>query len=264
MIDFGLPPKLAKPALILPKPADIIRPGDPRFVVPGMFVATGLSGFGAGVTAGEGNDSFTTVLLHCDGADGSTTFTNSAAGGTQSVTAVGNAQIDTAQFKFGGASGLFDGTGDYITVPDHADTRLTGDFTIDFWVRYNVASGTQVLCSRGDSNNSNAFWLLSDGSTLKFQTNNSVAINGSFVNATATWYHIACTRSGSSLRLFVDGSQVGSTATNSSSFNAAITLRFGADDSGLRNFNGWLDEIRLSNGVARWTSTFTPPTAAYG
>lgn len=48
MIDFGPPPKLAKPALILPKPAEIIRPGDPRFVVPGMFVATGLSGFGAG------------------------------------------------------------------------------------------------------------------------------------------------------------------------------------------------------------------------
>lgn len=48
MIDFSLPPKIAKPALILPKPPDIIRPGDPRHVVPGMFIATGLSGFGAG------------------------------------------------------------------------------------------------------------------------------------------------------------------------------------------------------------------------
>ena len=88
-----------------------------------------------------------------DGTDGSTTFTDAI--GTHTVTAVGNAQIDTAQYKFGGASGLFDGTGDYLTIPDHADFNFgAGDFTIDFWVRFNAINTAQAFISQTeDANN---------------------------------------------------------------------------------------------------------------
>jgi hypothetical protein len=84
----------------------------------------------------DGNDTYTKVLLHFDGSDASTTITDSNSGGSAHTwTAAGNAQIDTAQYKFGGASGLFDGTGDWVTTPDHADFTLgSSDFTIDLLV----------------------------------------------------------------------------------------------------------------------------------
>ena len=81
----------------------------------------------------EGNDSFTKVLLHFDGADAATTITDDNAGGSAHTwTAAANAQIDTAQFVFGGASLLIDGTGDYVSTPDHADFTLgSSDFAVE-------------------------------------------------------------------------------------------------------------------------------------
>ena len=81
------------------------------------------------------------LLLHFDGADGSTTFTDSSLT-PKTRTANGDAQIDTADSKFSGASGLFDGTDDYITTPDSADFVLgSEDFTIDLWFNCNAPSG---------------------------------------------------------------------------------------------------------------------------
>ena len=89
------------------------------------------------------DDSYTVALLHFNGADASTTFIDESG---KTWTASGNAQIDTAQSKFGGASGLFDGTGDSITTPDHADFDVgSGDFTVDFWMRQNTAWTGGVL-----------------------------------------------------------------------------------------------------------------------
>src|SRR5262245_32929117 len=90
-------------------------------------------------TVNEGNDTNCKVLLHFNGTDTATTITDSNAGGSAHTwTAAGNAQIDTAASKFGGASGLFDGTGDWVTTSDHADFTLgSGAFTIDLW--FNVS-----------------------------------------------------------------------------------------------------------------------------
>ena len=99
---------------------------------------------------------FTKSLLHFDGADASTTFTDESG---KTFTARGNAQLDTAQQKFGTASGLFDGTGDYIDTPDHADWFLgTGDFTIDFWVRFSDVAVDQGFCAQWASDTS--MWRL--------------------------------------------------------------------------------------------------------
>jgi hypothetical protein len=93
----------------------------------------------------EGNDSFTKVLLHFDGLDASTTFTDNNAGGSAHAwRAAGNAQIDTAQFKFGGSSGLFDGSADYVSTPDSSDFTLSSKvFTIECWIRP-AADGTDI------------------------------------------------------------------------------------------------------------------------
>jgi hypothetical protein len=104
------------------------------------------------VAAADGNDAFTKILLHMDGTNGSTTFTDTNAGGSAHTwTANGNAQISTAQSKFGGASGLFDGTGDYITTPDHADYTLgSGDFTIDLWFNCTAVGRREPVAWRAD------------------------------------------------------------------------------------------------------------------
>ena len=220
-------------------------------------------------------DSFTKLLLHFDGPDGSTQFLEDAA--AFSFTAAGNAQIDTAQFKFGGSSGLFDGTGDWISVGD--DSRFTlgsSDFTFDLWFNCNVAGGTteciagQVASSglasttsfgieRHTTNVMRAY--VSDGAA-----NTVVTGTTQFTNAVNTgWHHLAFVRTGNTLKLFIDGVQEGgnvsfSVAVNDSSNN----LRIGAFGEVTTNpWTGWLDEFRLSIGIARWTSNFTPPTLPY-
>ncbi len=90
------------------------------------------------------SDPNTKLLLHMDGSNGSTNFVDSAQ--SRSVTANGNAQISTSQYKFGGASGYFDGSGDYLTVPDSSDwTFGTGDFTIDLWVRFSALQDSSFV-----------------------------------------------------------------------------------------------------------------------
>jgi hypothetical protein len=192
------------------------------------------------------------------------------------VTAVDDAQIDTAQSKFGGASGLFDGTGDYLSLDDSADWFFNGsDFTIDFRLRLAAlpADGnSEFLATQFVSttdrwifiyyNSSGTyqyqFYLYSGGSTLvSVLKTSTLSIN--------TWYHVALVRSGSSWYVFQDGAQVGTTVTSSQLIpDLAGSLYIGQRGSGSSYLNGWLDEFRISKGIARWTANFTPPTAAYG
>lgn len=217
-----------------------------------------------------GIDSYTKLMLHMNGVDGSTTFTDSSAD-AHSMTASGDAQIDTAQSKFGSASGLFDGTGDYVSSADFADLDLgSGDFTFDAWVRFSDVTKSNVVCGRHTSGTSYFYWQLTNGSNgMRFVDYNSSAYvinmfaSPSFSNN--TWYHVAIVRTGNDFKFFVDGTQVGSTYNSSSALTArAVGLDVGAllANSAYR-MNGWIDEFRFSPGVARWTSNFTPPSEEY-
>ena len=210
-----------------------------------------------------------------DGADASTTFTDESA---KTWTARGNAQIDTAQSVFGGASGLFDGTGDYIDTPDSADWQLDGGsnankWTIDFRVRFNGDPGTggvgfvaQIADSTLDfwafelGNNALNFWSRVGGT-------NVILISNAWNPASATWYHVAVVKDGTNgYMMFVDGTQVGSTQTDTSTLaNFAVALTVGSFTLAATAFalNGWMDEFRISKGIARWTANFTPPTTEY-
>jgi hypothetical protein len=212
-----------------------------------------------------GIDQYTKLLLHCDGSDGSQTFTDSSGTG-KVVTAVGNAQIDTAQSKFGGASALFDGTGDYLNLNGESDFAFgTGDFTIDFWFKLNaLASPYEVYY---DSRPSNGVYPLiySAGSprTLRYFVSGGDRITGTTTLTTDTWYHVAVTRSGTNTKLFLNGVQEGSTYSDSNDYlNGASKPFIGASFDGIY-LNGWIDELRVSKGIARWTANFTPPTSAY-
>lgn len=227
-----------------------------------------------------GIDSYTKLLLHCDGDDGATIFIDSATG--KSVTRQGTAQVDTAQSKFGGASLLVDGNSDYLTIPTSADFCFgDGNFTIDFWIRWAAFPGNNVampiMGSGTSTGNEWVCWLYNQASTFyKF----SFYVVGSAVSLVMSeqpfaadmsfpslnvWYHMAIVRNGNNYLLFCNGTQLGSTVTDTSThpdFGAALEI--GRNTFNVTGYhNGWLDEVRVSKGIARWAANFTPPTCAY-
>jgi hypothetical protein len=193
---------------------------------------------------------------------------------TKTVTANGNAKIDTSQSEFGGASGKFvSSSSSYLSIPDSADWFFgAADFTIDFWVRFNTLPGsngrmpmvTQVV-SGGIFQQTNLF---NNGGTYQWEIwiYNTTQVHLTRKNAivsTGVWYHVAFVRSGNSWMVFQGGTQVGTTDTDSAlipDFSASLSI---GSDNGISNYlDGWLDEVRISNS-ARWTSNFTPPTSEY-
>lgn len=217
-----------------------------------------------------GIDAYTVAMLHGNGSDGSTTITDETG---KAWTARGNAQIDTAQSVFGGASILFDGTGDSVDTPDHADWQLDGgsnsnEWTIDFRVRYNGApAGIKGLVEQR-SNSSNFWAIFNNFGNLTFQVKSAgtdiVFISNAWSPSSVTWYHVAVVKQGTTgYKFFIDGTQIGSTQTDTSTIpDFGAVLSIGTQDAA-NYMNGWMDEFRLSKGVARWTANFTPPIAEY-
>jgi hypothetical protein len=218
-----------------------------------------------------GIDANTKLMLHCDGADASTSFPDSSPS-PKTVTANGAAQVDTAQSVFGGASYLGDGSTAYLSSADNADFEFgSGNFTLDCRVRFNAIPGLQPsFISKYTTAGAQRcfFWNYNDGTgTLDFRYSTdgsaSTLLSYSWVPSTATWYHIAAVRNGGNLVCYVNGTSIGSNAISGTLFNGTASLNIGAFNEGTGGqFDGWLDEIRLSN-TARWTANFTPPTFAY-
>ena len=207
---------------------------------------------------------FTKLLLHCDGADTSTTFTDSSIY-AHTVTPAGNAQIDTAQSKFGGASGIFTASTDYISSADSADWDFgTGDFTIDFWVRMTSATSDRYFVDRGSGDPVGGDYAIffNGGNSLHFRIGGSGILTPSWSPSADTWYHIAVARSGTALAMYVDGTSI-ATAVNSTDITYSNAIRIGSRVLGGFALAGWIDEFRISKGIARWTTNFTPPTSAY-
>jgi len=210
------------------------------------------------------------LLLHGNGTNGSTTITDSSLT-PKTVTAVGNAQISTAQSKFGGSSIAFDGTGDRVSVADNAAFDFgTGDFTVECWV-FSVtvlgAYGSSYAHIAGKGNGiATGSWALGFYQGKMTWTADFVITQGATILANNTWYHFAASRSGSTLKLFVNGSQESSTTNtidNTSSFSFTAGDRQAADPGGNYPLNGYIDDLRITKGVARYTANFTPPTAAF-
>jgi hypothetical protein len=224
------------------------------------------------------SDQYTGLLCHFNGADAATT-TDDCSGGDESlnnkiITYV-NAVTDTAQSKFANSSILFDGTGDYLTIPDSADWYFsTGDFTIDFWVRFNALPGSGlneiIFYHYQNATNNWLFYTNNISGTYKwtflhYPNNASYDIEisknspGLVVN---TWYHIALVRNGNNWLIFQDGTQCGTTDINANDVHD-FTGNLIVGGTASNYFNGWLDELRISKGIARWTTNFTPPTEEY-
>ncbi len=213
------------------------------------------------------------LLLHGNGTNGSTTITDSSPS-PKTVTRFGDVQISTAQSKFGGASIAFDGNGDYLTTPRVAGIDLlSSDFTIEFWAYpTSLSSNGAFLITDGANTSENSYALWRTGSTLQYflSSNGTTWDIASAVTIgtllSGTWQHIALTRQGSTFRGFLDGVKGTDTTSTLGLSSSFASLGIGSQPDGGNNANqyaGYIDDLRITKGIARYTANFTPPTAAF-
>lgn len=231
-----------------------------------------------------GQDANTKALLHFDGADTSTTFTDEV--GVHTWTAYNQAQLDTADKHFGTASALFDGTDDAIYSADHADWDLaadnTGSFTFDCWMKCNqVSHGHSLFAQRYDANTQSYFVAVDSGVGFNYWQA-VVRIGGNYAcnmyeevtpyNCDDGWYHVALIKKAEDWGMYVDGDQI-DYYDNSGSVTGTIA---GEMSIGLmkpvtaNDMDGWIDEWRWQDSnyfavtpQADSSGTLTVPTEEY-
>jgi len=228
-------------------------------------------------------DPNTVLLLPMQGANGATNFFDASLGGVGSphtVTAVADAQISTGQTSpFGDSDGvgLLDGTGDYLSVPASADWDYGSDnFTVEFWFR---ADASQVNSPHLLSSSSFKLRISLDNKTDVGRNDGALALvaigststsaatydeNNGTLYLDQTWHHLALCRVTNTMYLFIDGIRLtptyGTETIGGTLDESAETVYVGTYN-GSDTFNGYLSDLRISNGIARYTANFTPPTA---
>lgn len=219
--------------------------------------------------SGQGGiDAYTKLLLHMNGTNGSTTFTDSEI--TPKVATANNgAAISTAQSKFNGSSGLFDGVDDYVSLADSADWNFgTGDFTLDGWIRPASISQQYLFYQVGGGNLMVLY--ITPGGGLEFYDTFGGSAKADYISPPGAltannWSHIAAVRNGSNFYIFIGGidqSASVSTAIGTNDLGDIAGPMVIGGGAGLF-FNGNMQEMRISKGIARWTSNFTPPSNPY-
>lgn len=274
-------------------------------------------------TGQGGIDTYTKLMLHMDGTDASTTFTDSETT-PKSVTALGAAALSTSQSKFGTASGFFrgadidsstvlmlhmddaslidsaltpktttliggvtrsavqskfggfsasfNGTTQYLTLADSTDWAFgTGDFTIDCWIYLNALPiGAAAIYSQY-VDGSNYFYIYVNASggftgNLRVAGVDYVSQFTTAVFSLSTWYHVAFVRASSICKIYVNGSSqtlLSDGIAGNSVPDMAVIVEIGTQSATSFYFNGYIDELRVSKGIARWTANFDVPTLAY-
>lgn len=220
----------------------------------------GITAQGVRVGGGGGGDPhFANVqaLLHFD-----SDFTDVKG---HTFTPNGSAAISATQSRFGGASMRNPGSGSYLRALTSTDFGIgTLDYTIEFFVRMDAVSSTQVLFDMRPFGSGGAGPMCTlVGSRFDFYLNSAYRIQAGTCIA-ATWHHVAVTRAGTTARAFVDGVQIGSDATDAANYPSSqniLLCRF--SDSGSFAPTCYIDEFRFTRGVARYTSGFTPPAAPF-
>jgi len=180
---------------------------------------------------------------------------------------VGNAQISTSVKKYGTGSLAFDGTGDWLTIPSLPSLNYgTGNFTVELWMYSNSAPGSDagVIDQRPLSTNGSYFMLgVNSSNQLFIYVNTSYRIGPTSGTAIAnsTWYHVAYVRSSTTGTLYINGTSVGTWSDTTTYLQGAGFI--GHHSFAAADFNGYMDDIRITTGYARYTANFTPPTAAF-
>jgi hypothetical protein len=190
---------------------------------------------------------------------------------------VGNAKLSTAVSKFGGSSMNFDGSSTCTILASPNLNFGTGDFTIEMWVYSASQSSTG---NRTIGNGAGASWgankwiftTTTPGNANKFtwqfwnyNSGSTDLLVSSSASNNSTWTYVAITRSGNTFRMFVNG-VIEATGTSSASVDGNIPVQLTLGNSGVAgdsNWTGYLDDLRITKGVARYTTNFSAPTTAF-
>ena len=209
-------------------------------------------------------------LMHMDGSDNGIVFPEETG---KAVTVYGNAKTVTSEKKFGSSSAYFDGAGDYLGIGDHTGFYLAAGvpFTLEAWFYPLSVSSSGTIISK-DNYGSNFSWCIHiqyAADQIMFATQNTAAMayfpSASLGPSTINkWNHIAASHNGTTLKMFLNGNLLGeSTIAVSDMYTNLITIGCMSWNNPGEFFNGYIDDIRITKGVARYTANFTPPTEAF-
>lgn len=207
------------------------------------------------------------LLLKGDGTNNSTTISDSSSNNV-AITRFGDTKISTAQFKFRGSSIYFDGAGDYLTPSSSALFALAGDFTVEAWIRPAALSNWCGIIGIGTVSVSRLMLRLNSSGQVEAWLNgysNVISSSASAV-ATNTWSHVALVRSGSgtnNLKLYINGSSAAQGTTTYSILQDIVTIGRGYADLNSEYYTGYIGDLRITKGIARYQSSFTPSTAPF-
>jgi hypothetical protein len=180
---------------------------------------------------------------------------------------VGNAQISTTQSKFGGSSMYFDGTGDGLLAPStsRAIQFGTGAYTVEFWLYMNSVSGNQGLVTSAGGSGTGPIMALRSGKLASGIFGSADTITSTTTLSTGQWYHVAYVRDSTgsnATRIYLNG-VLDATGTISTDFSTAQGVAVGYTPTASEPANCYIDDLRITRGVARYTTGFTPPSTAF-
>jgi prepilin-type N-terminal cleavage/methylation domain-containing protein len=239
-----------------------------------LGVNIAISGSGGTVLGGTSpSDPYwnnVSLLLNFDGPNGSTTFSDTSIN-SNIATAFNGMQISTAQSKFGGASGYIANSNSYLSIPSSTALQIGNvDYTIELFVYLTTGASGGMVVTKGNPYVNTEFALMYYfGNDLRYYPTNSVGttFTGSAVGQPTpspnTWYHVAICRSGNTHRFYLDGvlqTTVNATPTVVTNDPLLIGLSPWSGTGWSAPAGIYIDELRITKDIARYTSNFTPPT----
>lgn len=211
-------------------------------------------------------DSAITALLHFNGTNGSTTFTDESLSYPKTWTAAGTVSLTTGGSlgpKFGTAS-LSCGGGHISASASAAFGFGTGDYTVEGWHGGFVSGTTRcIFDNRSASDQGIAIYVTVGGDQkLTVFNNTSPIIDAGNLVGTVTWEHWAVCRKAGIVKAYIRGLSIGS-ASDTRTYASAPSCTIGSNYLGTQPIDGQVDEVRVTNGYARYDANFTPPAAAF-
>jgi len=206
---------------------------------------------------------YVVLAMHMDGDNNGTTFVDQK---SNALTIVGNTCTKTAIKQLGTASAYFDGSGDYITVTPTTALQIGAvDFTVEAFARFVSSASVYMIYAANNYTSASGLKISAYAGNI-YVGHNSVSFNTTGLGlATGTFYHIALTRSGTTYRLFVNGVLVYSTTGTPSAvtYDRVTIGAFIANGSSASAWYGYIDDLRITKGVARYTADFSTPTEPF-
>jgi hypothetical protein len=215
------------------------------------------------IGSGDPYFSKTVLLMHAEGPDGTATFKDNSP--RNKTISVNNAvTVTTAQKKYGATSFVFDGAGDSFTYANSTDFGFgTGDFTVETWFYRSSDGIVRVLFDFRDAVATEQALVVYFDNEDKIRVSiNAVEMTSATAATGSAWHHLAVTRQSGTLRIFTDG-VLAASGTFTNDIQSTRPLSIGARPNNTATVPGYMDEIRITKGVARYTANFTPPSTPF-